>query len=591
MNTATTPTRLPAIAARTRRLAVAVALTAVWSFLAFSARPVWSAPAGRIPNVVLVMTDDQGYGDLAAHGTPAIHTPNLDKLHAESVRLTNFHVDPTCAPTRSALMTGRYSGRVGVWHTIMGRSLLRADEVTIADVFSKAGYATGIFGKWHLGDNYPFRPQDRGFQEVFIHGGGGVGQTPDYFGNDYFDDTYLHNGKPEQQSGYCTDVWFDGAMRFIRANRDRPFFAYIPTNAPHGPYNVAEKYRNMYRGKPGVPHAAFWGMITNFDENLGRLRALLDKLELAENTILIFMTDNGTAAGSSAGMRGKKGSQYDGGHRVPCFVRWPGGGIVGGRDVADLSAHIDLLPTLAELCGIQPPAGVALDGTSLVPLLTGKAAGWPARTLVVESQRIEFPEKWRKSAVMTDRWRLVDGKELYDMPADPGQKQDVAAEHPAVVEQLTAHYDAWWADVSKRHDEYCRIVLGSDEENPARLTCHDWHEVMPPWNQSHIRKGQQANGFWAVEVAQAGQYAIELRRWPKEDGRAIGEGPGVKATQARLAIGDVDQTRPVDAQAPGVTFQVELKAGPTRLQTWFSDDQGNERGAYYVYVRRVDRAR
>ena len=257
--------------------------------------------AGRKPNVVLVMTDDQGYGDLGCHGNDLMATPNLDSLHAQSVRFTNFHVDPTCSPTRSALMTGRYSSRTGVWHTIMGRSLLGRDEVTVADVFAAAGYATGMFGKWHLGDNYPFRPEDRGFQEVLRHGGGGVGQAPDFWGNDYFDDTYWHNGVPTPFKGYCTDVFFDGALKFIEANKDKPFFAYVPTNAPHGPYRVAEKYAAIYK-KKGVKggRANFWGMITNIDENMGRLLARLEALGLERNTILIFMTDNGTSAGSSA---------------------------------------------------------------------------------------------------------------------------------------------------------------------------------------------------------------------------------------------------------------------------------------------------
>jgi arylsulfatase A-like enzyme len=211
----------------------------------------WTSPRnqGKPPNVVLVVTDDQGYGDLGCHGNPILRTPNLDALYRQSVRLTDFHVGPTCAPTRASLMTGRYCNRTGVWHTIMGRSLLRRDEVTMADVFAAGGYRTGIFGKWHLGDNYPFRPQDRGFHEVLVHGGGGVGQTPDTWGNDYFDDTYLHNGTPEKFSGYCTDVWFDGAMRFIEANRDRPFFAYLATNAPHSPYNVSERYSRPLQGQ------------------------------------------------------------------------------------------------------------------------------------------------------------------------------------------------------------------------------------------------------------------------------------------------------------------------------------------------------
>jgi arylsulfatase A-like enzyme len=187
-------------------------------------------PEKKRPNVVLVMTDDQGYGDLACHGNSIIKTPNLDALHAQSTRLTNFHVGPTCSPTRASLMTGRYCNRTGVWHTVMGRSLLRKDEVTMADVFRAGGYKTGIFGKWHLGDNYPFRPQDRGFDEVLIHKGGGIGNTQDYWGNDYFDDTYFRNGRPERFEGYCTDVWFTEAIKFIEANKDRPFFCYLPTN-------------------------------------------------------------------------------------------------------------------------------------------------------------------------------------------------------------------------------------------------------------------------------------------------------------------------------------------------------------------------
>ncbi|MFQ6097963.1 MAG: sulfatase-like hydrolase/transferase, partial [Armatimonadota bacterium] len=273
---------------RTRRdFLKAVGLGAV----SLPARQTLLAAEGRAkrPNVVLVMTDDQGYGDLACLGNSVIETPNLDRLHGESVRLSNFHVDPTCSPTRASLMTGRYSSRTGVWHTIMGRSLLHKDEVTMADVFAASGYRTGIFGKWHLGDNYPFRPEDRGFQEVLVHGGGGVGQGPDYWGNDYFDDTYRHNGELEAFKGYCTDVFFENAVEFIEANKGRPFFVYLPTNAPHGPYNVAEEYQKPYLAK-GVEarQASFYGMITNIDDNMGRLMRRLRDLGLEKDTILIF---------------------------------------------------------------------------------------------------------------------------------------------------------------------------------------------------------------------------------------------------------------------------------------------------------------
>jgi len=532
------------------------------------------------PNVVLVMTDD------------VIQTPNLDRLYTQSIRLTDFHVVPTCSPTRAALMTGRYCNRTGVWHTIMGRSLLRKDEVTIADVFSAGGYRTGIFGKWHLGDNYPFRPQDRGFGEVLIHGGGGVGQGPDYWGNDYFDDTYFHNGRPKKFEGYCTDIWFDGAMKFIEANKKRPFFCYIPTNAPHGPYNVADKYSKPYRDK-GVQknQANFYGMITNIDENMGRLMKRLNELGLDKNTILIFMTDNGTSGSYSGGMRGKKGSEYEGGHRVPCFIRWPDGGLTGGIDVDRLTAHIDLLPTLIELCGLRKPRGVKFDGDSIVRLLRRDDRNWPERTLITDSQRIEHPEKWRKSAVMTDRWRLINGKELYDIKADPSQKNDIADGNQQIVQKLRRDYEDWWSDVSERFDEYCEIIIGSDKQNPTRLMSHDWHGTKVPWSQGAVRNGMQASGFWAIDVERDGRYRFELRRWPKEldagINEAVEEGKAITATKARLTIADEDITVPVSRNARAVTFDLHLKAGKTRLQTWFTDERDNSRGAYYVYVKRL----
>ncbi|MGF1581943.1 MAG: arylsulfatase [Gemmataceae bacterium] len=542
------------------------------------------------PNIVLIMTDDQGYGDLHCHGNKILKTPNLDKFYRQSIRLTNFHVDPTCSPTRSALMTGRYSARVGVWHTIMGRSLLRQGEVTLAEILREAGYATGIFGKWHLGDNYPCRPQDRGFEEVFVHGGGGVGQTPDYWGNNYFDDTYWHNGKTKKVEGYCTDVWFDAAMKFMRKSKERPFFCYIPTNAAHGPYIVGEKYRNMYVGKPGVRNPNFYGMITNIDENVGRLLQFLEEQKMAENTIVIFMTDNGSAVGGyNCGMKGYKGSEYEGGHRVPCFIRWPQGKLGGGRDIDRLTAHLDLLPTLLELCAVKTPQKRRFDGTSLVPLLKGKDRNWPSRTLIVESQRIERPKKWRKSAVMTDRWRLVNRTELYDIKADPGQKKNVADDNPAIVKRLTAAYESWWKDISPSHKKNTWIVLGSSKENPSRLTCHDWHGNQVPWNQRHIQKGQTANGYWTVEFAKAGTYEFELRRWPRSLNKAINDGKGPKATAAKIKIGDQESTANFAPDSLNSAFRMKVDAGRTRLQTWFVGPNGRGRGAYYVYVQRIEK--
>jgi len=350
-----------------------------------------SVAAHATPNVVLVITDDQGYGDLSCHGNTELQTPNLDRLHGESVRFTDFHVAPTCSPTRAALMTGRHNNRTGVWHTIMGRSILPGGEVTVAEAFRDGGSRTGMFGKWHLGDNYPSRPQDQGFETTVNHGGGGVGQLPDYWGNDYFDDTYWRNGETESFDGYCTDVWFDEAMKFIESDPDKPFFCYLSTNAPHGPYLVADEYKQPFLDA-GIedPRASFYGMIKNIDDNMGRLLERLDALDIADNTIVIFMTDNGTAAGFrdgkgfNAGMRGTKGSPYDGGHRVPFFVRWPGGNVGGGVDVDQLAAHIDVMPTLLDLCKVDAPSGVAFDGVSLAPLMDD-GADWAERVLITEN--------------------------------------------------------------------------------------------------------------------------------------------------------------------------------------------------------------
>ena len=576
------------------------------------------------PNAILILTDDQGYGDLGCTGNPMLNTPHLDRLYAESVRLTDYHVDAMCAPTRAALMTGRYAARTGVWSTLWGRYLLRRDEVTMADVFAASGYRTGIFGKWHLGDNYPYRPFDRGFGEALSFGGGVVGEIPDYWDNDNFTATYLRNGIPEPHSRYCTDVWFDEAIQFMEADSERPFFCYLSTNAPHGPFNVHETYSAPYLQR-GIPQqrVRFYGMIANIDENIGRLRQWLVKNELAENTLLIFMGDNGTAAGTgltkdgfptdgfNAGMRGKKTWIYDGGHRNACFVHWPNGGLTGGRDVDRVTAHVDVLPTLIDLCGLVPPC-VKFDGDSLTPLLRGDAGEWPARTLFVHHQHVDHPVKDKDFAVMTDNWRLVrtqmwraPREELFDRQRDPEQKYDVAACHPDVVKTLRKAYRAWWADVSQHFGEYSEITIGSNRETPTTLTAHSWHGERGIYNQWHVRPGVRDNGFWAVQIERDGDYEFELRRWPAETNTPIcaglpartgipfvedllpGKMLGIKT--AKLQVGDVVQEKAVDKSDTCATFQVSLKKGSTRVQTWFDDGIETPLGAYYVYVRRINR--
>jgi arylsulfatase B len=478
--------------------------------------------------------------------------------------------------------------------------MLRENEVTMGQVFKDNGYATGMFGKWHLGDNYPYRPEDRGYTEVMRHGGGGVGQTPDYWDNAYFDGSYWHNGQPEQVSGFCTDVFFDYAKRFIQTQHQagKPFLAYIATNAPHGPMHSPEEYSEPYQDQ-SVDLANFYGMIANIDNNVGELRGFLDQEGLSENTIFIFTTDNGTSSGDrvfNAGMRGRKGSEYDGGHRVPLFLHWPAKGMTGGIDVEPITAYVDVLPTLIDLCGM-----------SIKPLLSGKVpADWPDRILVTDSQRVKDPIKWKSSAVMTSLWRLNNGKELYNIKSDPGQKRNVANQHPKVVQRLRDFYDAWWTELEPTFANATPIYLGHPADNPARLTSHDWITTgSTPWNQAHIRNamtGAKNTGFWNVLVHEAGQYEIRLRRWPEESDLAIDSSlapgapvPGVKAfrvtpgkaihpTKATLIIGDVSAEMPVQAGDKEVVFEVALPAGKTQMTASFEAPDGEKHGAYFAYV-------
>lgn len=558
-----------------------------------------TADAASRPNVILVMTDDQGYGDLSCHGNPVLKTPNLDRLHRDSVRLTDFHVSPFCTPTRAALMTGRHPGRTGAYRTSSGRTLMHTDEKTIANVFSANGYVTGMVGKWHLGDNAPHRPQDRGFQDVVWHRCGGVGQASDYWGNDYFDDTYERNGRFEKFSGYCTDVWFAEAMRFVEENREKPFFLYLATNAPHGPYRVDPKWAAPYQTAAKWGSGAnFYGMIANLDHNLGLLRGRLDSLGLADETILVFMTDNGTANGAvfgkdklnseavdgfNAGMRGKKSSIYEGGHRVPFFIHWPVGGLSGGRDIDTLAAHIDVLPTLAELCGISVPEEHAPDGTSLVPLLNDQGGTWNRdRHFIQYHGGAGFrygPEPWTGSVVLTERWRLLNGRELYDVQADPAQRTDVSAAHPGVVEDLRSTYMPFWESVSPRLTPV-RIDLGSSAENPTVLCSQDWYlpSGNPPWNFGTINKLPRTTGPWMVEVRKAGRYRFTLRQFPAEANRPV------SAVRARIQIAGLDQQVPVQPGTKGVVFELELPAGPAELVTYLYDESGKAGGAYFTEV-------
>ena len=554
------------------------------------------------PNVILIMTDDQGYGDLSHHGNPILRTPNLDQLAAESIRLTNFHVSPFCTPTRAALMTGRDPARTGAYRTSSGRSMMHADERTIANVFADAGYVTGMIGKWHLGDNAPHRPQDRGFQDVVWHRCGGVGQASDYWGNDYFDDTYERNGTFEKFEGYCTDVWFREAHWFVQRNRDKPFFLYLATNAPHGPYRVDPKWSQPYQ--ESVPWGGsgpnFYGMIANFDHNLGLLRDHLEQTGLADNTILIFMTDNGTAAGAkfknlnseavqgfNAGMRGKKSSQYEGGHRVPFFIHWPKGKLVGGRDVTSLTAHLDVLPTLAELCKVDIPDSHHPDGFSFAPQLASPDSESQRQHLVVQFYGgpgfTEPASPFSHSCVIRDQWRLMNGKELYDISADPAQRSDIAVAHPQVVKELRALYMPHWESVKPRMTPVA-IDLGNSAQNPTELCSQDWYldKGNPPWNFGSINRLPRVVGPWHVNIRRAGKYRITLRQFPKVANKPV------VAVRAKVEIAGKTMEQPVEPGSHGIEFEMELDTGRTQLLTYLYDARGRAGGAYFTEVESLE---
>ena len=572
------------------------------------------AIAADRPNVILILTDDQGYGDIAVHGNPVLKTPNMDKLYSESVRLTDYHVDPTCSPTRSALLTGRYSTRTGVTHTINGRSLMHGDEYTMAEYFRDNGYRTGMFGKWHLGGNAPLRPMDQGFDYCVWSPGGAVNQGGNYLGNDCFDDTYKVNEKWQKFPGYNTDVWYDQAMKFMadtEKHGDKPFFVYLPTTAVHDPWNVNDPYAKPYLDA-GVPKklAKFYGMVTNIDDNLGRLRKFLEDKGLAENTILIYTSDNGTTAGwidretefyFNAGMRGWKGSQYEGGHRVPFFLHWPGGGYDKGADRSELLAHVDVMPTLGELCGLKPVAAKKLtrgpqDGRSFVPTL--KQQPIEARTLFVHVQRKYTPPKWEKSSVMTEQWRLVNGKELYDINKDPGQQNDIAADHADVVKQLRADYEKWWASLEPTFGDAVRFDLGG-AENPTTLMSHDWYmqagEGDSAWHHSYVKRNELRNGRFMVNIKKAGRYRITPMRWPEYVDKPSGCVKAVfdftfnnpdPAVPAAMSNGG-QQIDPTKAVSP---FKFTLPAGPATLKTTLTRQDGKTFGAYYVKIEYLGEA-
>lgn len=587
----------------------------------------------RPTNVVLIIVDDMGMGDFASFGNPVVIMPNLEQLHDESIRLTDFHVDPTCSPTRAALMTGQHSLRTGVWHTIMARHQLKAEAYTMAELFLDNGYATGAFGKWHLGDSYPMRAMDQGFTHSVVMGGGGVGQTPDYWGNTHFGGTYWVDGEPTLFAANATDVWFDTATAFItrEAQAGRPFFAYIATNAAHTPWRGPQNYVQPYLDMGLTSSAArYYGMVSHVDARLGQLRAQLEALGVEEDTILLFTSDNGTALNPgaimretgkmpfgewkrrnpatadwqhNAGLRGYKAAVTDGGHRVPLFLHWPAGGFAQGRSEDVLAAHFDVMPTLVDLLGLVAPAFASFDGRSLQPALRGETMA--DRTLVVTNQRVPMANPERPAQVMTENWRyLPEDGSLYAIEQDPGQKTDVAADYPQVVAAMQAAYASWWREMAPTLGPRERPIVDGAEEI-LRLTSHDfafagerpeaiawypgfgddaWGNYASAWIGS---ERDYLAGPLEVAARQAGRFRIALYYHDKPSSRAAPFGT------AHLTVNGAHHSAALHPAQDHAIFELDLPAGDIDLVGWFSDEPGNApiKGksvpAFFVYVEKL----
>jgi arylsulfatase len=425
---------------------------------------------GSRPNIILVVTDDQGMGDLSCMGNQVVRTPNIDKFHDNAVRFTDFQVSPTCAPTRSAIMSGRAPFKNGVTHTIYQRERMALSTYTLPQALKSAGYATGIFGKWHLGDEDAYLPVNRGFDEVLIHGSGGIGQVnlgdfPTNNKNVYFDNVLLHNDTIVKTKGFCTDLFFNSGLAWIKKQHEakNPYFAYIALNAPHAPLAAPAEYKKRFTDLGyDKDTAGRYGMIENIDDNFGRMLKKLDEWKALDNTLVIFMTDNGATHLSgrlngkkiqlfNANLKGGKNSPNEGGSHVPAFWQWKGV-LAEGVDVDALTAHIDMYKTFCELADVKLPTQMQeLDGRSLLPLLKNPKADWPARELFFHCGRWNPGQvegaKFADCAMRTGRWRFVNNKELYDISIDPFEKNNVAAAHPEVISELRKSYDKWWESV------------------------------------------------------------------------------------------------------------------------------------------------
>lgn len=555
------------------------------------------------PNIVILLTDDQGYGDVGSHGNPFLKTPVLDALANESIEMTHFYTYTSCTPTRASLMTGRYPYRTGAVGVAQTSHLMNTEELTIAEVLSEAGYRTGIFGKWHLGDNYPMRPTDQGFQQALVHKGGGIGQASDPPGNSYFDPVLQHNNTQKKYQGYCDDIFTSAAIDFISQKSKEPFFAYLATNLPHFPLDVPEEMADPYR-EMGLheDNARTYGMIANIDANVGRVLNKLKELGIEDNTIVIFLSDNGPRTRRTkndvypgrwvANLRGTKSSVYENGTRVPFFIRWPEK-FEKGKKISTMGAAIDLFPTLLEACKIDPPRGVKIDGVSLLPLLEGKTTNLSERVYFTQWHQGPTPFKYIHFAVRGPRYKLVAGEDnphkiiyqpsdqelkqilgslqLFDIQNDPSERLNIADKNPKIVLDYLSKYEDWFDEVTRElHGRGIqRIQLGHEAQAKVELSRFDWGGPRNITGNSY--------GSWEVRT-EAGTYRVSLH-YSKASKKGV----------AHLKYADVMREKTVKEDDTKTVFEnVQLPEGIGSLQAFLRFERLPE-GVRFVEVERIDK--
>lgn len=564
-----------------------------------------SAKAEKKPNVIIILSDDQGYGDYSCHGNPFLKTPALDKLHNESIRFNHFHVASYSTPTRGQLLTGLDAMNNKASTVLSGCCMMRRELTTMPEIFSLNGYKTGIFGKWHLGDNYPDRPMDRGFDKsIWIKGWGLLSEIE--FDNDYYKTRYLDSLTTVTTNRYCTDLWFDKAIEWMEEmnTKGESFFTYLSLNAPHGPFHAPKEDYLSYCTNLDQKTASFFGMIQNIDKNMARFDRWLESKSLKENTIIIYMNDNGTAAGAqvyNANMKGEKGSVYDGGHRSACFIRWPGGELGQPRTIEYASQIQDLLPTFIEMLGLNVNLNYPFDGVSLMPAIRGFNSD-TERMFVVQQGSHVTPVKYN-GCVVYNQWRLVGQNELYNINEDPGQNNNIAASNQTVVAKMKAYYESWWSKIYSPQAQQVPLVVGSQKENPVIITSADWVGAGPNTQWGVASGNDDVNGHWIIDVKTEGMYRIELSRWPFHINRSLTvSGPSVSIGGTAMRSGkalpidagyiSINNAIPVTNKVAGnsnsISFETNLTVGVNKLKAYFGNASGQYIcGAYYVRLEKL----